>query len=222
MRTLPTNILNQLLTRGAKHAHLLIWFQGRNRDTDEFETIGFWTGADQETFVVDGETRTYYAAGNVLKVEPLVSEIGLSVRTSRVTLSAISPEVEIAVLGYEIREAPCQMHIAYFDPITHELIDTPQRVFKGFTAGVDIIRPATGGEARCDISLRSSARALTRTSALKKSDVALRGRAPADAFRQYTDVSGTVEVVWGERRTTWADRNPPPPPQPVRGPGYGR
>ncbi|UOA25895.1 hypothetical protein [Pseudosulfitobacter sp. DSM 107133] len=200
MRTLPSNILAHLQARGAQHAHLLVWFQARNRTTGDAETIGFWTGADHEGFLVEGEVRTYLAAGNLLKIPPLVSEVGLSVRTTRLTLSSISEAVQTAVLGYELRQAPCQMHLAYFDPITQQLIDEPVRIFKGFVAGAEISRPEVGGEGVAEISLLSSALALTRTLSLKKSDTALRNRQPNDAFRQYTDVSGSIETVWGEAR----------------------
>jgi len=200
MRTLDTAVLAHLQQRGTQHAQLLAWVQARNRETDAIETIGFWTGADHEDFVVNGQTRTYYGAGTMLKVNPLIGEAGLKVRTSRLKLSHLAPEVQIAIRGYDARNAPCELHVAYFDPVSHALIDSPQRVFKGVIAGVDITRGEIGNEGSCEVGLLSSARSMIRTLALKKSDTALRARAPGDAFRQYTDISGTVEAVWGEQR----------------------
>jgi hypothetical protein len=213
MRTLDISVAAHLNARGTQHAHLLVWLLGRNRETSQVESIGFWTGADHESFVVGGQARTYYGAGTILKVNPMISEAGLNVRTVRLVFSSIPPEVQLAVRGYDIRKQPCEMHVAHFDPATEGLIGGPQRVFKGYSAGVEIVRPEAGEAAECTLSLLSSAKALTRTLTTKKSDTALRARHPEDGFRKYSDISGTVEAVWGENRAAApsTDRGPSQP-----------
>jgi len=200
MLDLSTAILNHLQTRAARDAHLLVWIAARNRETDATETIGFWTGADHRDFSIGGETRSYYGAGTLLKMDNLVVETGLQVRTHRLVFSSVAPEVQLATRGYETREAPFQMHVAYSDALTKELIDAPVRRFKGVCAGLKITRPKKGGEANLELSVQSSAKELTKTLPIKKSDEALRARSPGDRFRRYTDISGSVETVWGDIR----------------------
>ena len=201
MLDLSAAILNHLQTRAARDAHLLVWIAARNRETDASETIGFWTGADHRDFSIGGETRSYYGAGTLLKMDSLVVETGLQVRTHRLVFSSVAPEVQLATRGYETREAPFQMHVAYSDALTKELIDAPVRRFKGVCAGLKITRPKKGGEANLELSVQSAAKQLTKTLPLKKSDAALRARAPADALRKATDVGGLVESAWGTYRS---------------------
>lgn len=200
MRDFTPILLAHLAERGARHAQVLIWIEAKDRATGAPATIGLWSGADHETFSINGQARDYYGAGTILKVPPIITERGMSVRTTRMEFSAVAPEVQEATRGYETRNAPFQMHIANFDPQTEQLIAEPHRVYKGIVAGLEFTRPPPGEQATCELSIVNSARALTRTLALRKSDASLRARSPNDAFRQYADVSGSIEVVWGEIR----------------------
>jgi hypothetical protein len=210
MRTLDQAVALHLSQRGPTHAHLLINVQGRNRETEEAETIGFWTGADHETFIVEGQPTSFFGAGTLMKINPLVSEAGVNVRTTRVEFSAIPPEVQLAVRGYDIRRQPCRIYVAYFNAETMEPIGSPQRVFKGFSMGLELIRPEPGGSADMTLNLMSAARQLTRTLSLKKSRTALLARVPGDGFRDFSDISGAVEAVWGEIRSTGPAPSRPP------------
>ncbi|MBM2294712.1 hypothetical protein JQX09_22400 [Sulfitobacter pseudonitzschiae] len=201
MRELSTAISQFLQSRGPRHAHLMVWIEARNRETGQAETIGFWTGADHTEIAIGGVTRTYFGAGTLLSMSPLIIEAGLNVRTSRLHFSKVAPEVQVAVRGYETREAPTEVHVAYFDALTHQLIDAPVRVFKGRITGLKMTRPKKGDpSAICEVSMQTTARALTKTLALKKSNAALLARAPSDQFRDAADISGAIETVWGEIR----------------------
>ncbi|MEL7167358.1 MAG: hypothetical protein AAGL96_17980 [Pseudomonadota bacterium] len=188
-------------------AHLLVWVVARNRSTGDEETIGFWTGDDHREFTISGQARTYLAAGSLLKVQPIVGEVGVRVRTTRLTFSGASPEFKQAVAQYETNDAPCRFHVADFYADTHQLVAEPQRRYKGFIKGIDYPRPALSsdgqpGFSEAEVSVQSAARVLTRSLPLKKSDEALQGRHANDRFRRYIDVSGSVETVWGENRGT--------------------
>lgn len=202
MRSMSPAIMTHLAARQGLHACLLVWISARNRDSGAMETIGFWTGADHQEFTINGQTRLYYGAGAPMEIPALITDIGLDVRTHRMTFSPLAPEVAQAIRGYDPRLAPIEMHRAYFWPDSHELVDAPERVFKGRIEKAPITTPAVGGQATCELSMVSSAHALTRTLALKKSDNALRERAPDDGFRRHIDVTGQVETAWGEKRST--------------------
>lgn len=202
-----SNAINEYFqSRGPRKARLLFWIEARNRSTSAVETIGFWTGGDHRDFSIGGQTRTYYGAGTLLRMNPLTVSTGLQVRNQRIVFSSVPPEVQLAARGFETRNGPVQLHVAYFDALTHELIDEPLRRFKGRCKGLTIPRAKrvpgakASGEATLEISVRSSAEDLTRTLPLKKSDEALQARSPGDRLRRYADVSGTVESVWGDIR----------------------
>lgn len=200
MRVFPTALLQHLQARGARDAHLMVWVGARNKVTDEAETIGFWTGKDHRTFDVGDGPRTYYGAGAVLEIPLLISETGVSVRTTRIIFSSIAEEVAIATNAYDLYKGSCEMHLAHFDPVKGILIDDPTRIYKGSSAGLQITRAKKGERASAELALLSAAETLTRTLPLKKSHEAQIAKTPDDKFRQYTDISGAVEVVWGEVR----------------------
>lgn len=206
MLDLSTAINDHLQSRGPRHAHLLVWIEARNRDTQAAEEIGFWTGADHQDFTTGGQTQTYYGAGGLLKMSPLTIEAGLKVRTQRLTFSKVAPEVQLAVRGYDTYKARIRIYVAYFDVRTRALIDEPVRRFKGRVAGLTMPREKREagdkqpGFAKLELSVRSAAEELTQGLPVKKSDEALQERAPGDRGRRYIDVSGAAETVWGEIR----------------------
>ena len=205
MLTLPSALLTHLQSRGTRMAHLLVWVQAKDRSTGAAATIGFWTGADHQIFSIDGESRTYLAAGSLLKVQPIVGEVGVKVRTTRLTFSGASPEFQQAVAQYETNDARADFHVADFHADTQQLVAAPQRRYKGYIKGIEYPRPAVKsdgqpGVAEAEVAVQSAARVLTRSLPLKMSDEALQQRYPNDRFRRYIDISGSVELVWGENR----------------------
>lgn len=178
-------------------ARVLIWITARSRSTGAYESIGLWNGDDHQDFTINGETRTYYAAGSLISVDPIISEIGLKIRQQRLVLSPLAPEVQTAVNAYDARHAPVEIHRALFDPDTHALIDEPHRRFKGFISKQPVTTPAKGGTATIELTLASAARSLTATLSRKRSDQTLKARSPGDGLRRYADVAGTIETKWG-------------------------
>ena len=210
--------LAHLQSRGARHARRLVWITATERATGDPVSVGFWTGADHRVFSIGGADRSYYGAGSLIKVAPLVGETGIKVRTTRLTFSPISNEFRAAVALYDTNEAPVQIHVVNFDPQPRALIAEPLRRFKGFVKGLNFTRPTPGREATCEMAVQSAARVLTLTLPLKKSDAALQERHPGDGFRRYTDVSGSVETWWGERRGAAPASASPPSSTPKSNP----
>ena len=202
MRALASPVLARLAAREGICARVLLWVNARERDNGAEACLGLWSGEDHAVFVIGGESRSYFGAGGLISMPPLTSEVGLNVRSHRLVLSPLAPEVSQLIRGYDPRLAPVEIHVASFDPATGALLAEPARVFRGVINTVTVETPPEGGEARVELELLSAAQALTRTLALKKSAETLRLRAPADAFRQYIAVTGAVETVWGEARAT--------------------
>lgn len=198
MKSLPAALVTHLEARAGVVPRVMVWITARNRSTGAAESLGLWSGDDHREIEVGGETRLYYGAGTVLDVEPVVSSATLEVRRHALGLSAIAPEVEQALRGYDPRLAPVEVHVAHLDPGTDGLVADPVRWIVGWIDEVSITRPDPGGEARAEITIASASRALTRTLGRRKSDRSLRARAAGDRLRRYADVSGAVETVWGE------------------------
>ncbi len=199
MRDFSSATLAALQSRGGIVARVLIWVEAKNRASGETETMGLWNGADHQTFTVGGEERGYFGAGNVSEAPPVSMAVGLDVRMYRLQLAPLTPEVVQLIRGYDARFAPVEMHRVLFDPVTRRPVDAPHRIFRGYIDEIDITEPEGGGDARCEVIMATSARALTRVLALKKSDE-VQSRRQGDRFRRYADISGVVDVWWGEKR----------------------
>ena len=190
-----------LAERGAVVSRWLLWVEARNRVTGLTETMGLWTGEDEQTFSIGGDDRLYHGAGGLISISDLVYEAGTNVRMQSLSLGPLTQEVELLIRGYDTRLAPAEIHVAVFDPDTMALVDTDRR-FKGWIDKAQINTPKLGGPAVCEVTCASNARAGTQTLALKKSDQSQQRRG-GDRFRRYADISGSVPVYWGEER---ADR----------------
>lgn len=196
MRTLSA-ATRAALDAGTLVARPLVWIRAADRASGAEEPVGFWSGEDHQDFVIAAEARTYYAAGSILGIDAIIYQTGLTVRMQRMTLSALSPEVAIAIRGYEPRHAPVEIHRALFDPLSRDLIDEPHRIFRGYIDTAPIRTAAIGGQSSVEVSMASSARALTIPLNRKRSDESLQARAAGDAFRQYANVAARVTTKWG-------------------------
>ena len=223
MRNLSTTLQQHLDARSGLNSSLLVWLTAIEKATGQPEQIGFWTGPTDQDFDIEGQIRTYVGVGAVPSVPAMQSEIGLTVRQTRLQLNAVHPDVMATVTLYDLRQQAIQLHVAYSAGIVGNLIDAPVRVYNGIVAEQPSSDPEPGGEFTLELVLLSSAFHLTRSLALRKSDDALQARAPNDRFRRYADVSGFVETVWGSKRAA----APTPKPEskaPVNengGPGDG-
>ncbi len=199
MRSYDAPTLAELTDRSGLISRQFLWLTAKNRDTGLPEPVGFWNGEDHEDITINAVVRTYYAAGAHLKIPSIITEVGVQVRTLRITMSPLSPEVATALRGYDARHAPVEIHRALYDKHTRTLISEPKQVFTGFLNKISIPTPETGGTATCTLSVVSSARSLTRKLALKKSDESQQLRA-GDRLRKHADVSDTVTTYWGENK----------------------
>ena len=199
MREFDAGTLAALQDRSGIITRQMIWITAKNRIAGDPETIGLWNGPDHETVTIGGETRTYYGAGTNLKVPRIITEVGIQARTHRVTLSALAPEVLTAIRTWDARLAPVEIHRVLLDLSSHNLVSEPHRVFRGWINKAPLPRRPEGEEAELTLSLTSSARALTRTVSLLKSDESQKLRG-GDRFRRHADVSGDIITYWGEAK----------------------
>lgn len=185
--------------RDGTNVDTLIWVTAKNKSTGAPESLGLWTGADHQEFVIDGEARTYFAS-SILDFEPIEAAIGLNVQMHEAGLAALTPAVEDLLHGYDARLAPVEIHrVVWSLENPGSMVAEPHRIFSGEVNEMPMTLPAEGGAGKLRLVMASAARGLTRGLALFKSDAAMRLRNPNDAFREYTDVSGESGDWWGEK-----------------------
>lgn len=191
-----------LAGRGAIAHRWLFWIQAKNRFTGATEAVGFWNGADDRSFEIDGVQRVYIGLGDLLKVPSITHQPGPVVRLQSIDLMGISDQLEQAILQYDSRQAPVELHLALFDPETMNLVS-----IEGAGRGWLDKAPARFGGIRSPSGIRavvaSVSRLLTKTLSLKKSDANQRRRSVGDVedrFRKYGSISAAVSVWWGEER----------------------
>ena len=194
MRSYGSAVLAALQDGRAIEARRMVWITARDRETGAPEAVGFWEGHGNIEVSIGGAPRVYAGAGSVLDIEPVQSTLGLDVKMQVVRLSPISPQVREAVGLYDARLAPVEIHRGIFDPLSGVLLEEPHRIFAGW---VDMIRIASGRSGFVEARLASSARALTRTLPLLRSDAAARAVDEDDDFWGYVETSGESNVRWG-------------------------
>ena len=200
MRSYTSAELAHIRARQGVRPRLLVWIAAKNRSTGLTEAAGFWSGDDDTSFTIGGEVRTYHGAGALLGMDDLTIEIGLTVRRINVWLATAAPEVVNAAMGYDLRLAPTEIHRVLTDPLTHQPLAQPHRIWKGWIDGAPRVTPAKGlNGGRITLQVASASMALTRTLTAKYSDEAMRLRAGDRLFR-YADVSGKVPIFWGEKK----------------------
>lgn len=198
MRSFDAALAAHIAARRPTIARQMLWVSARNRSTGATETLGLWTGEYSLSVTIDGAARTYHGAGSVLDVPEMTGQIGLDVRTHNVTLSALSPEVQQLMRGYDARLAPIEIHRALFDPdAPTTMIGGPVRIFRGWVDGVTF--KEEGGGHTVELTAASHSRGLTVPLMLRRSDESYKLRG-GDRIGRYCDVSGSVPVYWGEAR----------------------
>lgn len=178
-------------------AHFLVWVNARNRTTGAIESIGLWTGDDDQAFVVGGQSRSYFGANNILAIDNIAGEIGLNVRMLTIEV-AITPEAEQLVRGYDPGLQAIEVHRVVFNLDTRQAVANPERVFFGTVDQTPIESAQEGGAGSIKLVCASVARSLTRTLPIYRSDAALRAREPSDRFRKYTADAQLWRVPWGQ------------------------
>ena len=197
MRSYDTATAAQFAGGTSISAQVLVWITAKDRSTGAAQTFGMWTGDDDRTFTIGGVARVYAGAGAVLQVPMMLYQVGVAVRMHQLRLSSLAPDVVAAIRQYDARFASVELRRALFDPGTNALVAEPHRVFRGWVDTVKMTTPEKNGRADCVVTLASAARALTRGLPIMRSDATQQLRS-GDRFRRFIDVSGTVDVAWGE------------------------
>lgn len=179
-------------------ARWLLWVEARNRSTAAIETIGVWSGIDDQNFSPTGVSRLYYGRQGLFEVQPITAEAGTSIQSVTINLPGISPEMEQMIRGYDTRTARAQLHLMLTRASDLALLDYGQ-MFDGIIDRAIIQHAGEGGGATSELTLISNAALGTRKPGATKSDLRQRIRGD-DRGRRYADVTGLVDDWWGDER----------------------
>lgn len=205
MRSVDGATSDYLQARAGLVARDFLWLEGRNRTTGATEAVGFWSDLDTVTVtVVSGQTglqvaRDYTGSGSLIAIDPIPLTADLTIPQVRIRLSPIDEAVEIAIRGYEPRQAVVEIHRGLFDLDTRALVAPPLPHFVGRVEKAPIATPAVGGEGGVELTVVGHINELTRTNPAKKSDESQRRRAD-DRFYRYASVVKNWPIYWGEEK----------------------
>jgi hypothetical protein len=140
-----------------------------------------------------------YLGRTLLDVPAIVDAIGVEARSISIGLDHISKAEGSPmdmVYGHNVRVARVELHRAFFDPATWNLVAPPVLLFSGRVDGASLDDAAAGGEGGLSLDVVSSAIDLTKTSPAMESDEQQKRR-DGDRFRQHSDTAAHIERWWG-------------------------
>lgn len=199
MPTIDTAVQSQFAERRGVEPRVLFWIEPRNRSTGLREAIGLSNLDDHRDFLVEGETRTFYGAGNVLGLQPIRSVTGLDVIYHSIELPPFTDEVRIILDQYDGHLAPVRIYSVALDVDTMEPLAAPIRFVKGTLQEAPKSLGAPGSAtSKYVLKIASNARRLTQGLPIYRSQNWLERRASGDLGREHIGVSSDWVVPWGE------------------------
>jgi hypothetical protein len=185
-------------------AQILLWVEAKG-PTGQPAPVGLWTGEDDRSITVAGQSRHYDGAGELLAIEPITYRQGLDVRLHKMVLSGLGGDTEALLTGTDARLAPADLYRVIMDAATREIVGSPHRLIRGWVNELVIntgqISSKVGGQdaskSTVELTLATSARALTRSLALKYADATQQANTPGDEFFRWAAISGQVQFKWG-------------------------
>jgi len=200
MRAYDPTTLSHAASAGGLVAQVLLWVEARD-PTGQPAPVGLWTGEDDRSITVAGQSRLYEGAGELLAIEPITYRQGLDARLHKMVLSGLGADTEALLTGTDARLAPADLYRVIMDAATREIVGSPHRLIRGWVNELVIntgqISGQDAGKSTVELTLATSARALTRALALKYADATQQINTPGDRFFRWAALSGQVQVKWG-------------------------
>ncbi len=200
MRAYDPTTLSHAASASGFVAQVLLWVEARD-PTGQPAPVGLWTGEDDRSITVAGQSRLYEGAGELLAIEPITYRQGLDARLHKMVLSGLGADTEALLTGTDARLAPADLYRVIMDAATREIVGSPHRLIRGWVNELVIntgqISGNDAGKSTVELTLATSARALTRSLALKYADATQQTNTPGDRFFRWAALSGQVQVKWG-------------------------
>jgi hypothetical protein len=185
-----------------------LWFVARDPTTGNPVSVGFWSDLENvSAFVLNPDTllpvtRNYYGAGSLIEIDDIPSVSVIQVQDVHIRMSQLDEMVELAVRGYDLKQARVEIHRGLFDPVSRNLVAPAIVRFVGFVNLVEIHTPRENEDGYVDITC------VSHTQELVRSNPATRGyedqirRQAGDTFFKDAAVVPEWDLQWGEERGT--------------------
>ncbi len=200
MRAYDPTTLDHTASACGLVAQILLWIEAKD-PAGQPAPVGLWTGEDDRSLTVAGQSRLYQGAGELLAIEPITYRQGLDARLHKMVLSGLGADTEALLTGTDARLAPADLYRVIMNAATREIVGSPHRLIRGWVNELVIntgqINGNDAGKSTVELTLATSARALTRSLALKYADATQQANAPGDGFFRWAAISGQVQVKWG-------------------------
>ena len=200
MRAYDPTTLSHAASASGLVAQILLWVEAKD-PAGQPAPVGLWTGEDDRSITVAGQSRLYEGAGELLAIEPITYRQGLDARLHKMVLSGLGADTEALLTGTDARLAPADLYRVIMDAATREIVGSPHRLIRGWVNELVIntgqISGNDAGKSTVELTLATSARALTRSLALKYADASQQANTPGDGFFRWAAISGQVQVKWG-------------------------
>lgn len=203
VQTIPIEIYAALQNAAQKPLVIrdAIWFKGRNKETGALETVGIWTGAVATTLdVIRPDTgaianRVYQPNVGEMKIPAIPRSMKFEDRRIRLSFSRLDPRITNAVLVYDVKDEPVEIHRLFFDRDTMLQIGSGICRFDGFVRTARVKRAKAGSDGRVEIEAVGHTASL-RPNPEKLSAEFFDRRRPGDHSGQY--LNKTPKIVWGQ------------------------
>lgn len=184
------------IASGSFQHNWLIYFTARNRATNANEVMGIWDGLDDISVVIDGVTKTFIGAGQLLSVPNWTFTPGIqNIQNQKLSLDIKSPEIINLIMAYDASLAPVQVYLMVTNTATMAVADAPISWFDGQVD--DIAISESKYEKGCTVTIVSSQREGTRKLSTMKSEESQKLRNPDDDGFKYATIANDVPVPWG-------------------------
>lgn len=181
-----------------------VWFVVRDFETGDPIEDGYWSdvGAiDADVINPDSgavETRTFAAAGGLIKISDIPYVSNLTVQTVQITLSQVATRVNNLLRGYDCKQGKVQIFRGLFDPDTMAMKGPAFPRFAGTIDQAPIKTPAAGEEGDVTLTCTGNTLELTRANSDTRSDASQRLRQADDDFYADTATVSDWEIYWGK------------------------
>jgi hypothetical protein len=144
-------------------------------------------------------SRPYRGVGGAFKLGSIALTSDITVRSVDIDLPAIDATVADMLRGHDMRNAPVEIHRAYYDPDTRLQLAPAKPRFVGTVDGAPIETPVAGSAGRARITCVSTTRELTRANPDVRSHQSQLARSGGtDDFYMHTAVVADWQIFWGQ------------------------
>ena len=178
-----------------------VWFTVKDRSTGADFSEGYWFGTyarELTVFDVDGTpvTRTYYASGSLIELDPLPRTARLQVKRPTLRMSHVNDRIVDLVREYDPRQAEVLISRVLLSD-TGAQVDTALAEFIGRVNTIRINEPKAGEPGSIEAELVSSLQEINRKFSATRSSADQKTRNSGDAFFNDNETAAESDLPWG-------------------------